>query len=130
MPLIPFVVMNDNIHLFIVMLASYGKSGVPKCALNILWDSKSLICGLSCKEDDRNAFIFPERAPGRCETPASALCLTAVTSLKQIPIVAFPAKSSKTDFKMYVIHIQQVNTNVNKKEFAGGPVLRTPLFHC
>ena len=48
MPLTPFVVMNDNIHLFIVTLASYGKSGVPKCALNILWGSKSLICGLSC----------------------------------------------------------------------------------
>ena len=49
------------------MLASYGKSGVPKYALNILWDSKSLICGLNCKEDDRNAFVFPERAPGHCE---------------------------------------------------------------
>ena len=109
MPLTPFVVMNDNIHLFIVTLASYGKSGVPKCALNILWGSKSLICGLSCNEDDRNAFIFPERAPGCCEPQASALCSTAVTSLKQILIIAFPVKwsleFSKTDFKMSVIHI-------------------------
>ena len=86
MPLTPFVVMNDNIHYFIVMLASYGKSGVPKCALNILWGSKSLICGLSCKEDDRNAFIFPEKpqvAVGPRPVPFAQL-----QSLKQIPITA------------------------------------------
>lgn len=42
------------------MLTNYGKSAVAKAQIALLWISKSLTCGLTSKEDDRNSFLFPE----------------------------------------------------------------------